>query len=159
MSPVGNQDVKNVWFAGVHSDVGGGYAPEEAGLAKIAFQWMMQEAGRCDLDIDQAVLARELHQVGEPPNPNGKLHKSLHGGWWAGELLPMKHYNWDDHKWHWRWLIGAFNQSRDVLRNAGEPFVLIHHSVIERLNGSANYKPVNIPNDESTLRSKFPIEN
>jgi uncharacterized protein (DUF2235 family) len=44
MSPVGDQDVKNVWFAGVHSDVGGGYQPEESGLAKVAFEWMIREA-------------------------------------------------------------------------------------------------------------------
>jgi uncharacterized protein (DUF2235 family) len=91
MSPVGQQNVKNVWFAGVHSDVGGGYPPQEAGLAKIAFEWMMREAKASGLDIDEGALDRELHQVGEPPNPNAKLHKSLKGGWWVGELLPMKH--------------------------------------------------------------------
>jgi len=125
----------------------------------VAFEWMMREAGQCDLDIDETALDRELRKVGESPKPNGKLHRSLHGGWWIGELLPMKHYNWDDHKWHWRWLIGAFNQPRDVIRNAGKPFVSIHHSVIERLAQSGDYKPVNIPNDEETLRSKFTIEN
>lgn len=142
----------------VHSDVGGGYSPEEAGLAKIVFEWMMGEAKNCGLDIDDAAFERELRHIGELPNPNGKLHQSLHGGWWAGELLPMKHYNWDDHKWHWRWLAGAFNQPRDVLRNAGKPFVSIHRSVIERLSGSMSYKPVNIPTDELALRSKFQIE-
>ena len=159
MSPAGNQDVKNVWFAGVHSDVGGGYVPDEAGLAKVAFEWIIREAAACELDIDQVALDRELREVGEPPNPNAKIHQSLHGGWWAGEILPMKHFNWDDHKWHWRWLVGAFNQPRNVLRNAGKSFVLVHRSVIERLNGSTNYKPVNIPNDESILRSTFQIEN
>ena len=159
MSPVAAQDVKNVWFSGVHSDVGGGYAPGEAGLAKVAFEWMMRESVKCDLAIDQTALDRELREVGEPPNANGKLHQSLHGGWWAGELLPMKHFDWNDHEWHWRWIIGAFNQSRDVLRNAGRSFVSIHRSVIDRLNGSTNYKPVNIPNDEATLHETFQIEN
>jgi hypothetical protein len=120
---------------------------------------MMREAKNCDLDVDDAALDRELRQVGEAPNPNGKLHRSLHGGWWVGEFLPMKHYSWDDHKWHWRWLIGAFNQSRDVLRNADKPFVSIHQSVLERLKGQTDYRPVNIPNDEETIRSTFRIEN
>ena len=159
MSPVGGQDVKNVWFAGVHSDVGGCYPPEESGLAKIAFEWMMREAAAFDLDIDQAALDWELRQVGEPANPNAKLHESLHGGWWAGELLPMKHYNWDDHGWHWRWLIGALDQPRDIQRNAGKPFVSIHHSVLRRLKQRDDYRPVNIPNDEKTLRGMFQIEN
>jgi len=57
MSPVSPaQDVKNVYFAGVHSDVGGGYPPTESGLAKLAFQWLMREAGRCGLDIDDLAL-------------------------------------------------------------------------------------------------------
>jgi uncharacterized protein (DUF2235 family) len=158
MSPAGAQDVKNVWFAGVHSDVGGGYVPEEAGLAKVAFEWMMREAATCGLDIDPASLDTELRKVGEPPNPVGKLHKSLHGFWWLGELLPMKHYNWDDHKWHWFWLIGAFDQPRDVMRNAGKPFVALHESVIDRLRNVKDYRPKNIPNDESELRNSFSIE-
>ena len=42
MSPATpEQDVKNVYFAGVHSDVGGGYAPAESSLAKGGFEWMM----------------------------------------------------------------------------------------------------------------------
>ena len=32
----GPQDLKQVWFAGVHSDIGGGYPESESGLAKIA---------------------------------------------------------------------------------------------------------------------------
>ena len=39
------RDVKQVWFAGAHADVGGGY-PERA-LADIAFDWMVHEARRC----------------------------------------------------------------------------------------------------------------
>jgi len=158
MLPVREQDVKNVWFAGVHSDVGGGYPSEESGLAKIAFEWMIREAAACGLDVDQTAFDREVRGVGEPPNPNARLHKSLHGGWWAGELLPMKHYNWDDHRWHWRWLIGAFNQPREIQRNAGKPFVSIHDSVLQRLKQSNDYRPVNIPRDEETLRGRFRIE-
>jgi uncharacterized protein (DUF2235 family) len=158
MSPVANQDVKNVWFAGVHSDVGGGYPPEEAGLAKIAFGWMMREAKAQGLEVDESALDRELRGLGEPPNPHGKLHRSLHGGWWLGELLPMKHYRWDDRRWHWHWLIGAFDQPRNVERTAPMPYVALHESVIERLQGTADYRPVNIPNDEATLRSQFKIE-
>jgi uncharacterized protein (DUF2235 family) len=158
MSPVGAQDVKNVYFAGVHSDVGGGYPPEEAGLAKIAFDWMTREARLCGLEVDDIALDRELRQVGEPPNPGGLLHRSLRGGWWLGEFLPMKHYSWDDHKWHWRWLIGAFNQPRDIVRNAGTSFVSVHMSVLERLNRNSNYRPGNIPHDEQSLRAQFQVE-
>jgi uncharacterized protein (DUF2235 family) len=36
--------VQQVWFAGVHSDVGGGYALDEAGLACCAMDWRLGEA-------------------------------------------------------------------------------------------------------------------
>ena len=39
------RDVKQVWFAGAHADVGGGY--RERGLADISFDWMVQEARHC----------------------------------------------------------------------------------------------------------------
>jgi uncharacterized protein (DUF2235 family) len=151
------QDVKNVYFAGVHSDVGGGYLPSESGLAKIAFLWMTQEAVKAGLDIDQAGYLRELSD-GASPDPTGPLHVSLHGMWWLGEFLPMKRFSWDDKKWHWHWLVGGFNQARDVLRNADKPFVALHRSVLERLQQCADYRPANIPHDEAMLRSKFAIE-
>jgi len=39
-------DLKQVWFAGVHSDVGGGYKPDSNGrtLAEIPMLWMKKEA-------------------------------------------------------------------------------------------------------------------
>jgi uncharacterized protein (DUF2235 family) len=159
MFPTADQDVKNVWFSGVHSDVGGGYPPEEAGLAKVTFQWMMREAKNHGLDIDDSALGQELDINGAAPDPCAPLHVSLQDGWWAGELLPMKHYSPDDGKWHWRWLVGAFNQPRDVMRNARMKFVFLHSSVVERLRRRLDYQPSNISNDEQTLRLQFQIEN
>lgn len=39
--------LKQLWFAGVHSDVGGSYARQ--GLSDIALQWMLDEAKPCGL--------------------------------------------------------------------------------------------------------------
>ena len=39
----GTQTLHQAWFAGVHSDVGGGY--EDPGLAQVALRWMMDAAG------------------------------------------------------------------------------------------------------------------
>src|SRR6266446_10293892 len=47
-----NQDVKQVWFAGVHSDVGGSYAEAESGLSKTALRWMLCEAQSDGLMLD-----------------------------------------------------------------------------------------------------------
>lgn len=152
------QDVKNVMFAGVHSDVGGGYPPAESGLAKLTFEWMIREAKTCGLDVDDAALARELFGFGVPPDPPVTLHRSLKGFWWLGEVLPMKRFSFDDMKWHWYWLKGGFNQPRNILRSAKEPCVALHYSVLDRLKQYADYRPVNIPHDEATLRSTFQVE-
>ena len=51
--------LKQVWFAGVHSDVGGGYAETEARLSDIALRWMVDEAADLPepLWVDRAVLS------------------------------------------------------------------------------------------------------
>lgn len=50
------QTLRQVWFRGAHSDVGGGYA--EAGLSTIALQWMAGQAHDQGLRLDLSVLAR-----------------------------------------------------------------------------------------------------
>ena len=47
------QDIKEIWFAGVHSDVGGSYPESESQLSKIALQWMVCEAELAGLRVDQ----------------------------------------------------------------------------------------------------------
>lgn len=65
-----DQECEQVWFAGVHCDVGGGYP--EAGLSDVALQWMVDKAQGCDLAIapDNLTLA---------PDPYGTLHDSRTG--------------------------------------------------------------------------------
>lgn len=47
-----SRDIEEVWFPGVHSDIGGGYetSPE---LGQIAFQWIVEEAVAQGLGIDE----------------------------------------------------------------------------------------------------------
>jgi uncharacterized protein (DUF2235 family) len=49
-----DQVLEQVWFAGVHSDVGGGYP--ETGLSDIALQWMIGKAQDCQLKFDDIRL-------------------------------------------------------------------------------------------------------
>ena len=35
------QDIKQVWFAGIHADIGGSCPEPESGLSKFALLWMM----------------------------------------------------------------------------------------------------------------------
>ncbi|KAI0712063.1 hypothetical protein C8Q76DRAFT_733337 [Earliella scabrosa] len=58
----GGTDVLEVWFAGCHSDVGGGSVPNdtELSLSNITLRWMVREVIRaqCPIEFDQAVLLR-----------------------------------------------------------------------------------------------------
>lgn len=47
-------DIRQVWFAGAHSDVGGGY--QDRRLADIPLRWMADEAARAGLLLDEAML-------------------------------------------------------------------------------------------------------
>ncbi|WP_191969581.1 phospholipase effector Tle1 domain-containing protein [Neorhizobium galegae] len=38
------QDFQEVWFAGCHGDVGGGNPEKDSGLAKVALEWLFDEA-------------------------------------------------------------------------------------------------------------------
>jgi hypothetical protein len=63
--PPATQDVKQVWFPGDHSDVGGGH--REWGLSDGALQWMMDEA--------QAAIGLAFRPERAPkPDASGVLH-------------------------------------------------------------------------------------
>ncbi|HXZ10181.1 MAG TPA: DUF2235 domain-containing protein [Paraburkholderia sp.] len=50
--PGAHSDLKQVWFAGAHADVGGGYEAGEDGLSNVALRWMAAEAAQCGLVVD-----------------------------------------------------------------------------------------------------------
>lgn len=52
-SPPGS-DIRQMWFAGAHADVGGGYL--KRGLADIPLHWMAGEAERAGLSLDWSML-------------------------------------------------------------------------------------------------------
>lgn len=91
----GPRDLKQVWFPGVHSDVGGGYAEAESGLAKIALAWMLGEAREHGLRVDEARVNELLGADGRhtPPDPKAAMHHSLSPKWWLAEFVPKKHYD------------------------------------------------------------------
>ena len=51
-----NQTLEQVWFTGVHCDVGGGYP--ERGLADITLAWMLSKAVPLGLQVDPGVAAQ-----------------------------------------------------------------------------------------------------
>ncbi|MGY6025349.1 DUF2235 domain-containing protein [Streptomyces spinosirectus] len=48
------QELKQVWFAGTHGDIGGGN--KDTGLSDITLLWMVEQARRCGLEFDAAML-------------------------------------------------------------------------------------------------------
>ncbi|KAF2740474.1 hypothetical protein EJ04DRAFT_600775 [Polyplosphaeria fusca] len=63
------QDIQEVWFAGCHADIGGGWplAPgEDAALSHVPLVWMVREAQRAGLNFDDDKL-RVLNCTHEDP--------------------------------------------------------------------------------------------
>lgn len=95
--PVGPKDVKQVWFPGVHCDVGGGYPEAKSGLSKIALEWMLAEAHAHNLILNKDRTDLVLGKKGEgyiPPDPLAQIHNSLTFAWWPAEFVLKKHYDW-----------------------------------------------------------------
>jgi len=73
-TPDGAQSLRQRWFRGVHSDIGGGYLRRESGLSHEALAWMLSEARQCGLRD-----ARDL-----APDGAVKLHDATFSvPWWA----------------------------------------------------------------------------
>ncbi len=127
----GPKDVKQVWFPGVHCDVGGGYPEAESGLSKFALEWMLCEAIRAGLLVNpqrmEEVLGRSPGSQYVRADANAVLHESLTRAWQAAEWVPKPHYDWNTGKTSLRMNRGK--------RRTIPPGSLIHESVIHRANG------------------------
>lgn len=103
LSKAPGRDIKEVWFPGAHSDVGGGYPEAESGLAKIALEWMAGEAEKAGLLLDDEKLATILGRRGgkyAAPDPNACKHESLTWKWWWAEYVPKRRWNGERWAWH-----------------------------------------------------------
>jgi uncharacterized protein (DUF2235 family) len=99
----GPTDLKQVWFPGVHCDVGGGYPEPESGLSKFALKWMLDEARVAGILLDEKKVSLVLGECGKgyaAPDPDGCLHKSLNSYWKPIEFVPKPH--WEHGQTTWR---------------------------------------------------------
>jgi uncharacterized protein (DUF2235 family) len=134
-----DQDVKEVWFAGVHSDVGGGYPPADSMLWKCSFAWMVQEARAAGVRFDQRGVDQFLGAVSpETEWYTTCAHQSLKGVWWICECLPKKY--WDNRAvpaaYRFRIPLG---KPREVPAGAQ-----LHRSIIDRMRVMSDYRPANL---------------
>jgi len=67
------QIIEQVWFAGVHADVGGWY--DERGLANISLHWMLQKALGCGMLLDEVALKQYIE------DPYDIQHEEYKGFW------------------------------------------------------------------------------
>ena len=151
------QDILQVWFAGVHGDIGGGYPEKESGLSKYPLLWMIDEATKCGLQVNQATvnqLAWGIQRKGSPfsyvvPDVRGDLHTSLRGPWWILEYLPKSAWykEWPARKAYFGYYIPDA-EPRFIPDGA-----TIHESVLQRMDAMPSYRPVNLPKQYE----KFPM--
>lgn len=113
--PRENLDLKQVWFCGAHSDVGGSYPPDAGGwlLSDIALDWIMREAKKSGLALEPH-LKQQLK-----PKPTATLHKSRRSYY----RIRKKVFRPIDH---------------------GRDKVFIHQSVKRRWDRDNSYRPKNL---------------
>ena len=118
--PKPNQVVRQVWFAGAHSDVGGGYT--EIGLSHITLRWMIDGARSAGLAFDAEVMG----DYPLKPDVSEAIHDSMTGLY---RLTP--------------------GIERAIGFGSGEnpepdPTQSVHPTVIEKWEQSASYRPRNL---------------
>ena len=111
-------ETQEVWFAGVHSDVGGGYPNDETAFEPLL--WIADEAGLQELAFDQPTLERYRARL----YPQALIHDSRQGLASVYRYAPR--------------VIGA------EPAQGGAP--VVHHSVIEKIEtGADGYAPLGLP--------------
>ena len=121
--PKPGQTVEQVWFSGVHSDVGGGYP--ESGLSDIALDWMIGKARGVGLAFDE--VAMQAHPL--QSDPRAALHNSKTGFYWLTAGIDRA--------------IGRAIADPDEAGSAerNDPMQSVHESVRERWDSDPRYRP------------------
>lgn len=123
--PKQGQTVAQLWFAGCHSDVGGGYV--ERGLSDGPLQWLMERAHACGLAFDEAACA----EYPVRPDPAGEIHESRRGLFRLAGGMERE--------------IGLSNSlTGDGVTTELDPTQQLHASVLARWDAVPRYRPGNV---------------
>jgi uncharacterized protein (DUF2235 family) len=158
---IDRQRISQVWFTGVHSDIGGGY-PQD-GLSYVTFDWMLDRAQAYGLRY----LDRQRELLVDPQiNPVDKLNDSRKGlaGYYRYkprnilEIYSAPTYKpsmRDDVKRIWRLLWRLPDPQTEILADLHPsmprtvlpaPEAAIHEAVFNRIGaGTDRYAPVVVP--------------
>lgn len=117
---------RQLWFAGSHSDVGGGFPEAESGLSDITLQWMVEQLKELP---DPVIIQQDKLQL--DPDACAIQHCAVHD---VKDAFPL----WWPSKWRFSWQSAV----REIPTNA-----ILHPSVLERFEAAAvlqydgHYKP------------------
>lgn len=103
--------LKQVWFAGNHSDIGGSYPEDEARLSDISLKWMVEQA----TSLPHRLLV-DPSRLNLFPHCRGMQHSEI-------ETMRESYPSWWPRSWRWTWR----EASREVHIEAP-----LHPSVPER---------------------------
>jgi uncharacterized protein (DUF2235 family) len=149
------QDSLQVWFAGVHADIGGGYPEKESGLSKFPLLWMIDEAVKCGLAVDQRTVNQLAWGVKRKDSPFSYVapdfmrdpHDSMSAAWRILEFWPKadKHKEWKARPS----FLGHYIPDAEPRPIPDEAFV--HESVVKRMQAVPSYQPINMPARYQTI--------
>jgi Uncharacterized alpha/beta hydrolase domain (DUF2235) len=137
-----NQQVEQVWFAGAHANVGGGYL--RSGLSDLALIWLMARVeALTKLRFSADYIAKNFW-----PCAACSLYRSSSGWWWFSRLSPYRRPLFPEPKLIEAWFRGKKEKRMMIPVNEK-----VHWSVIERLGRTAivdekirqRYRPSNLP--------------
>ncbi len=140
------QDVKEVWFSGVHGDIGGGYREKDSGLAKVTLEWMIEETKPFGLlyktrTVNDIVLGKKKNSSYIAPDAKAERNESMNAAWSVLEIVPRKRSEYsvaaEDGQGGWYIPMG---RPRTIPEGAW-----IHKSVKERFDADPEERPKNLP--------------
>lgn len=133
---IDDERISQVWFCGMHANVGGGYADDS--LSYVPLQWIMSEANKYGLRLEPSIW-NELIALSDE---NGKLYDSRHG--------IASYYCYNPRR------IDRLNRT-DMVR---VPRTKVHESVLRRIKvDPEGYAPISLPPNFSVVRFDGSIVN
>ncbi|MEM9432964.1 MAG: DUF2235 domain-containing protein [Pseudomonadota bacterium] len=143
------QDNKEVWFAGVHGDIGGGYPEAKSALAKIPLEWMIRETETLGLRfdrelVDALVLGKDIDGRYTSPDANAPANRSLNAAWSLLEIATLN-LRLTTQAGNWLALRLTAGTAREIKSGAR-----IHASVLKRLEARTTKPPGNLPETYET---------
>jgi len=140
------QDLKEVWFSGVHGDVGGGYGEDESAQAKLPLIWMIREMEQIGLKFYEPTVKKIV--LGEDPDyPDyvkpgiyQDLNESMNRAWSVVEFLPRRIPATSFRERGRKGCYFPLFDHRLIPADA-----TIHESVFRRMEQHDDYRPKNLP--------------